>query len=162
MANIPEDATILVKYVRNTEGVRATEAITFPDDDRDQLPIGGYGYVTEHEFAVLTNAGLTLVVTDLDDAEEDGYVAPVADDVDPDALPDNLEELRQVAKDEGVDLEGKRSKRDVREAILESRSAQPEGRESLPPSVTRGQGATVTPGAPTAGSGTGEAGGTAT
>lgn len=127
-----ETADTLVRYVRNADSSVATGSIKHLDDDRPDLNIGDIGYVTSTELAQAAGHGVVLEPLTEKEAEELGLELPTPQvaEVPLGDLPEK--ELERIAKDEGVDLTGKRSKADKAEAIQAARSAQPEGVASLP------------------------------
>jgi hypothetical protein len=135
---------IPVKYLRNADE-RATGSISFFDDDREAIPIGGTGAVTEDEFLNLQASGLVLEVLEGDEAKQ---VLQDARTPEPEQDLYSLDNktLREIASDEGADITGKTKNSDIADAIVENR--QQTGAESLPATATRTPGATVTgPGA---------------
>lgn len=154
------DNLIPVKYVRNADE-RATTALRFNNDDREDIEIGGTGAVTELEFNQLQSYGVVLdVIRDKKEAQEILDASRYAADpnaTDPLDTADNRE-LRSIADDEGVDISGLRKNEDIATAIRDHRSAQleGEGEDSLPATATRTGGPAITGGG--AGGGGGAAG----
>jgi hypothetical protein len=112
---------IAVKYVRNAEE-RATGALTFLDDDRADIQIGGTGAVTSEEFVSLASMGIVLEELEGDEAKE-ALATAIPDQ--PRALSDlNQKDLREIASQEGVDLSGLRSNEAIIDAITENRQSQ--------------------------------------
>lgn len=136
---------IPVKYLRNADE-RATGSISFFDDDREAIPIGGTGAVTEPEFINLQASGIVLEV--LEGAEGKRTLQEART---PEEQPRSLEdltnqELRDLAADEDIDISGKTRNKDIIDAINDAR--QETGADSLPATATRTPGASVTgPGA---------------
>jgi len=116
--------TVLVRYLGNADG-SATGALSF-DDDRPNISLGGVGYVTSDEIARLSTLGVVLDTSfTTDEADELGIPVPgePTDTADLDSI-DQLDVLKQIAADEGVETAGLRSKEAVRTAIVEHRTAQ--------------------------------------
>lgn len=143
------DDTTLVRYVRNADE-RATGAIAFPDDDRDDLAIGGVGYMTTAEISRAAAYGVLVEPISEADARELGWEPPSQEK----PLEElSKAELEEIAAAEGIDLSGARSNADKAARIQEARAGQSEGEGSLPATATRGPGGPVSSGA-LAGSGT--------
>lgn len=141
---MPNTDYIPVKYLRNADE-RATGSISFFDDDREAIPIGGTGAVTENEFINLQANGIVLEVLEGNEGKQ-----ALADARTPEREEDlyeaSNERLREIAQEEGADISGKTRNKDIADAIVENR--QETGVESLPATATRTPGASVTgPGA---------------
>lgn len=146
---------VLVKYVRNADPGVSTGAITH-DDDREDLVIGGVGYVSPDEINILSSYGVVLEPIDEKDARDQGLLV----DAPPESLPLSAdlsqEDINKVAEAEGVDISGARSKAKAVELIEANRAKQDEGAASLPATAGAGPAAPVAP-ATTAGSTSGPA-----
>lgn len=115
-----------VKYLRNADPRAGTAGITL-SHDRETIPIGGEGVLTDEEYLKLSQ---TLSLEVLDEAEQ-----PDLSDDDPsiDDLEDkNQQELREIAEEEEVDLSGAKRNEEIKAAIRNKRNPQPEGAASLP------------------------------
>lgn len=133
--------TYAVKYLRNADSYEGTAAVTFRDE-RPNLVIGGPAVeVTEEEYRNLSARGIVLEVVDKDEVEKSATIDGANE---PDTGGDNLDEidsfdeLKQIAKEENIDLGGARSKEAAREAIRTARAERnsEEGVESLPATAT--------------------------
>lgn len=152
---MPNDDKFLVKYVRNADGNSATERLTF-DDDRKDLLIGKVGYVTQAEVSRVAAYGIILESITEAEAEEQGLELPEPEVVEPPLRELSLDDLKDIAKDEGVEVAGLRSKDDFASAIESKRAGgQDEGRSSLPATAGTGpSGTTPTPSSASTTSGT--------
>lgn len=152
------DDYIAVKYVRNADDNIATGAIKHLDDSRADIPIGGSGLVTEEEFNVLTSNGIVLEALDGDEAKEARTLSlPEGEEEQKPLHKLSNQELRGIAKAEGVDLSGLNKNSDIADAIVNAREG--EGPESLPATAGR-TGASAGAGLGGGAAGPGGAGGT--
>lgn len=117
-----------VKYLRNADPREGTAAIKHNNDDRDDLVIGQEGLITPREYAILSQS---VVFEVIDSDEHPDLVDDVDQPVD-DLEEKNVNDLRDVADQEDVDISGLQKKDEIRDAIRDARNPQPEGPASLP------------------------------
>jgi hypothetical protein len=80
------DDKTLVQYLGNTENYNNTGALTFAGDDREDIPVGGTGWLTDQEIANARRFGLII-----------NPVTP-ASDLSKEELTSELEALGQTVK----------------------------------------------------------------
>lgn len=149
------DNNVLVKYIRNADSGVSTGAIKL-GDDREDIVIGGVGYVSADEINILATHGVILEPIDEQDARDQGLLVDAPAESLPLSADLTQDQIDEIAGAEGVDISGARSKAKAVELIQDARAKQDEGAASLPATASSGPAAPVAP-ATTAGSTSGSA-----
>ena len=128
---------LIVKYARNADASLATAALSGLDG-RPDIPIGGFGQVTDQELRLASSHGIVLEVYSEEEARAEGYEPPERDPEEKPLAQRSHKELDAIAEEERIDLDGAKTIAEKVERIEETRteSSTEEGPESLPATAT--------------------------